>query len=63
MKTTETLHNAGQHYFNRRDSRNGAPRPPSQWIGIQVPAIIDESTFNEVQALLQSRRKRTPPGS
>ena len=39
-----------------------APRPPSQWVGIQVPAIIDESMFNEVQALMQSRSpKRTPP--
>jgi site-specific DNA recombinase len=52
----------GLHYFNRRDSRTGAPRPPSQWIALQVPAIIDESTFNAVQALLQSRNpKRTPP--
>jgi site-specific DNA recombinase len=52
----------GQHYFNRRDSRTGAPRPPSQWVGVQVPAIIDESTFNAVQALLQSRSpKRQPP--
>jgi hypothetical protein len=52
----------GQHYFNRRDSRTGSPRPPSQWVGSQVPAIVDESTFNEVQALLQSRSpKRTPP--
>jgi hypothetical protein len=52
----------GQHYFYRRDSRTGEPRPPSQWVGTQVPAIIDEATFNEVQALLQSRSpKRTPP--
>ena len=52
----------GQHHFNRRDSRTGAPRPPSQWVGIQVPAIIDEAMFNEVQALMQSRSpKRTPP--
>ena len=52
----------GQSYFNRRDSRTGAPRPPSQWVGVQVPAIIDESTFNAVQALLQSRSpKRQPP--
>jgi site-specific DNA recombinase len=52
----------GQHYFNRRDSRTGAPRPPSQWVDIKVPAIIDESMFNEVRALLQSRSpKRTPP--
>ena len=52
----------GQHYLNRRDSRTGAPRPPSQWVGTQVPALIDELTFNEVQALMQSRSpKRTPP--
>ena len=37
----------GQHHFNRRDGRTGAPRPPSQWVGIQVPAIIDEGTFNQ----------------
>ena len=23
----------GVHYFNRTDTRNGKPRPPSQWIG------------------------------
>jgi site-specific DNA recombinase len=58
--TSSTYH--GQHYFNRRDSRTGAPRPPSQWVGIQVPPIVAESTFNAVQALLQSRSpKRTPP--
>jgi site-specific DNA recombinase len=52
----------GQHYFNRRDSRTGAPRPPSQWVEIQVPAVIGESTFNSVQAILQSRSpRRTPP--
>jgi DNA invertase Pin-like site-specific DNA recombinase len=52
----------GQHHFNRRDSRTGVPRPPSQWVGVQVLSIIDESTFNVVQALLQSRSpKRAPP--
>jgi len=52
----------GQHYFNRRDSRTGEPRPPSQWVGIKVHAIIEETAFNEVQGLLQSRNpKRTPP--
>jgi hypothetical protein len=60
MLTASTYY--GQHYFNRRDSRTGEPRPPSQWVGVQVPSIIDETTFNEVQALLQSRNpKRTPP--
>lgn len=52
----------GRHYFNRHDSRNRRPRPPSQWIEVKVPAIIDEITFNAVQGLLQSRNpKRVPP--
>ena len=52
----------GRHHFNRNDSRNGRPRPPSQWIELSVPAIIDEQTFNAVQGLLQSRNpKRVAP--
>ncbi|NGO62461.1 recombinase family protein [Rhizobium daejeonense] len=52
----------GQHHFNRNDSRNRSARPPSQWIDLQVPAIIDEQTFNAVQGLLQSRNpKRVAP--
>lgn len=52
----------GRHHFNRRDSRNGCPRPPSEWVKLEVPAIIDEQTFNTVQAHLQSRApKRVPP--
>ena len=52
----------GCHYFNRTDSRNGTPRPPSQWIELRVPPIIDEATFNAAQGLLKSRGpKRMPP--
>lgn len=52
----------GLHYFNRKDSRNGKPHPPSQWVEVQVPPIIGEQTFTAVQALLQSRNpKRVPP--
>ena len=58
--TTTTYH--GLHHFNRTDSRNGRPRPPSEWIALEVPAIIDEKTFNAVQVLLQSRApKRIAP--
>lgn len=52
----------GRHYFNRTDSRNGRARPPSQWIEFRVPQIVDEETFTNVQALLQSRSpKRVAP--
>lgn len=58
--TTTAYH--GQHYFNRFDSRFRKPRPPSEWIGLRVPAIIPEATFNVVQGLLQSRApSRVPP--
>lgn len=58
--TASTYH--GQHHFNRTDSRNGRSRPPSEWVPLAVPAIIDEKAFNSVQALLQSRApKRVAP--
>jgi hypothetical protein len=53
----------GVNYFNRRNARDATARPPSQWIALQVPPIIDEETFNTVPGLLQSRSpRRVPPG-
>lgn len=58
--TSSTYH--GFHHFNRTDSRNGRLRPPSEWVSFEVPAIIDEKTFNAAGALLQSRSpKRVAP--
>lgn len=60
LLTSTTYH--GLHHFNRKDSRSGRPRPPSEWVPIAVPPIIDEQTFNAAQALLQSRApKRIAP--
>ena len=60
LLSSTTYH--GLHHFNRTDSRNGTPRPPSQWVAFEVPAIIDEATFNCVRALMHSRDpKRMPP--
>ncbi len=57
--TCSTYH--GKHFFNRRDTRNKVAHPPSQWVVLDVPAIIDEVTFNAVQGLLQSRSPRRMP--
>ncbi|MGB3719470.1 MAG: recombinase family protein [Hyphomicrobiaceae bacterium] len=58
--TSTTYH--GTHYFNRTDTRRGRQRPPSEWVKLEVPAIVDEQTFTAVQAFLQSRApKRVPP--
>ena len=54
--TSTTYH--GQHYFNRFDSRNRRPRPPSEWVPLAVPAIIEERVFDAVQGLLHSRDPR-----
>jgi site-specific DNA recombinase len=52
----------GRHQFNRTDSRAKKLRPRGEWIEVRVPSIIDEETFNQVQAALHARSpKRTPP--
>jgi len=52
----------GTHYFNQKDSRTGERRPREDWVAISVPAIIDEETFQSVQATLARRNPRqTPP--
>ena len=48
----------GQHYFNKTDSRQRIVRPPSQWIGLKVPALISEETFNIVQGMLHARNPK-----
>lgn len=51
----------GTHYFNQKDSRTGERRPPEEWVPVAVPAIIDEETFQTVQARLGQRNPRHTP--
>ena len=48
----------GRHQFNRNDSRARQARPQSQWVEVQVPAIVDDDTFSRVQAGLRARAPR-----
>jgi hypothetical protein len=58
--TTETY--AGRHWYNQHDSRSRKPRPKSEWVAIEVPAIIPRQQFESAQARLQERRPTvTPP--
>lgn len=53
---------AGVHHYNRIDSRTGKLRPPSEWVPVAVPAIIDREIFDAVQRTLKARRpQNTPP--
>lgn len=35
-------------YFNRRDSRTGRLRPESEWIAVEIPAIVAADLFERV---------------
>ena len=51
----------GTHYFNQKNSRTGERRPREEWVPISVPSIIDEETFQTVQARLGQRNPRQTP--
>ncbi|MET3927457.1 recombinase family protein [Devosia sp. 2618] len=48
----------GIHYYNRIDSRTRKECPPSEWIRMAVPVIVDQETFDAVQSTLQARNPR-----
>jgi DNA invertase Pin-like site-specific DNA recombinase len=53
---------AGEHWFNRRDSRTNKLNDKANWIATPVPAIVPRSRFDRVQQRLTQRRpNRTPP--
>jgi DNA invertase Pin-like site-specific DNA recombinase len=58
--TRETY--TGCHCFNQVDSRSRKVKDRTEWIPIQVPAIIDQVTHAQVRAALAKRNPRkTPP--
>src|SRR5690606_21422920 len=52
----------GAFYFNRHEWRTAKIKPPSEWIKVKVPAIIDEKTFNRAAALRHDRQPAKIPG-
>lgn len=53
---------SGTHYFNVRDHKNNRTKPKSEWIPIQVPPIIGQNLFEQVQQIIKKRdpRKTNP---
>jgi site-specific DNA recombinase len=49
----------GTHYYNRIDSRSRKERPPSEWVRMDVPAVVDKEKFDAVQRTLRARNPRT----
>jgi site-specific DNA recombinase len=59
MLTRQTY--VGRHEFNRR-TKNGDNKPDEEVIPVAVPSIIDQATFDAVQARMKARNpKVTPP--
>jgi len=54
---TSTVY-VGNYQFGKTDSRQKVARPVSEWIAVQVPAIIPAEIFDFVQATLRARSPR-----
>ena len=52
----------GEFYFNRNDWRTAKLKPPSEWIKVEVPAIIAQETFDRVAARRHARQPGKIPG-
>ena len=52
---------SGAHYYNRRIGKTRKLKDPSEWIAIEVPAIIEPDTFEAVKRHLHSRRPTVTP--
>ena len=52
----------GEFYFNRNEWRTARIKPLTEWIKVDVPAIIDEKTFDRVAARRHPRHPGKIPG-
>ena len=50
----------GRHEFNKR-SEAGAIKPVSELVAVEVPPLIDQTTFDAVQAHLRARNPKVTP--
>mgnify|MGYP002630488035 CR=1 FL=1 len=46
----------GLHYYNQRKAGNGDLKDPSEWVEMDVPAIIDPDAYDAVKKMRESRR-------
>lgn len=51
----------GEHYYNMKEFQTGKKRPPSEWIKVTNPAIVDAETFERVRQRRAARALATVP--
>ena len=62
LRVLENTTYIGKYIFGRFAARNRIIRPESEWITVQVPAIVDEETFNAAAVLRKSKAKERRNG-
>ena len=62
MTCSRTGSTWGEFYFNRNECRTAKIKPLTEWIKVDVPAIVDEETFNRVAARRHARHPARTPG-
>ncbi len=51
----------GEYYFNKTDNKNKRIKPESEWIKIEIPSIIEASTYEEVRSRRAARAPAVVP--
>ncbi len=52
---------SGMHHYNRKASKTGKAKDHSEWIPMDVPAIVTPDTLEEVKRQLARRRPSVTP--
>ena len=51
----------GEYYFNKTDNKNKRIKPESEWIKIEIPSIIEASTYEEARSRRAARAPAVVP--
>lgn len=62
LRVLENTAYIGKYIFSRYDARNKVVRPESDWVIVNIPAIIDEATFNAAKTIRESKMKQWKNG-
>ena len=51
----------GEYYFNKTDNKNKRIKPESEWIKMEIPSIIEASTYEEARSRRAARAPAVVP--
>ena len=62
LRVLENTAYIGKHVFGRYDARNKVIRPESEWVVVDVPALVDDEVFVAAASLRKKRQKEWKNG-